>query len=111
VVSFNNVLSFSTVTVLLVYPDQISKFSWFPLDNVWNNSGFNVGHWNGECEAWYIERRRQILDVKAQPRGSTNWRSSLRMTRSASVVLHHTSLAALDYVQSSFASPILYDEA
>ena len=49
------VVFFLTVTVLLVYPDQTAKFSWFPVNNVWNNAGFNVRHWNGECEAWYIE--------------------------------------------------------
>ena len=89
------------------YPDQTSKSSWFPLDNTWNNSGFNVGHWNGECEAWYIEQRRQILNGEAQPRVSTSWRSALRMTRSASRVHYHTNLAALDYVQSSFVTPLL----
>jgi hypothetical protein len=42
------VLSFPMVTVLLVYPDQIAKFSLFPLDNVWNNlasmSGTGMGN-------------------------------------------------------------------
>ena len=104
------VVSFSTVTVLLVYPDQTAKFSWFPVNNVWNNTGFNVGHWNGECEAWYIERHCQILNGEAQPRVSTSWRSALRMTRAASKICFHTNLAALDYVQSSFASSILYVE-
>ena len=102
--------SFSTVTVFLVYPDQTAKYSWFPLDNTWNNSGFNVGHWNGECETWYIDRRRQILNGGAQPRVSSSWRSALRMTHAASRVYYHTNLAALDYVQSSFVSPILYVE-
>ena len=107
-VSFFNISSFLIVTVLPVYLDQISKFSWFPLDNVWNNSGFNVGHWNGECEAWYINRRRQILNGEVQPRVSASWRSALRMTRAASRIYYQTNVAALDYVQSSFASPILY---
>jgi hypothetical protein len=110
VVSFNNFSFFSIVTVFFVYPDQTAKFSWFPADNVWNNTGFNVGHWNGECEAWYIERRRQILNGEAQPRVSTSWRSALRMTRAAPKVYYQTNLAALDYVQCSFASPILYAE-
>lgn len=92
------------------YPDQIAKFSWFPTDNVWNNTGFNVGHWNGECETWYIERRHQILNEMAQPRVSSRWRSNLRMTRAASRVYYQANLAALNYIQSSFASPILYVE-
>ena len=73
-----------------------------------NNTGFNVGHWNVECETWYIERRRQILNGEAQPRVSKNWRTALRMTRAASRIHYHTNVAALDYVQSSFASPVLY---
>jgi hypothetical protein len=80
------------------------------MDNVWNNTGFNVGHWNGECEAWYIERRRQILNEKAQPRVSTSWRNALRMSRAASKVVYQTNLATLNYIQSSFASSILYVE-
>ena len=109
-VSFNNISFFLTVTVLPVYLDQISKFSWFPLDNVWNNSGFNVGHWNGECEAWYMERRHQILNKNAQPQVSNKWRNSLKMTRAASRLYYNTKLAALNYVQTSFASPLLYVE-
>ena len=101
---------FSTVTVLLVYLDQTAKFSWFPVDNVWNNSGFNVGHWNEECEAWYIDRRREILNGGVQPQKSTKWRSALRMTRTASTVYYQTNLATLDFVKSSFVSPILYVE-
>ena len=113
-VSFNNISFFLTVTVLPGYLGQTSKFSWFPLDNVWNTSGFNVGHWNEECEAWYIERRRQILTgnepEKAQPQVSTKWRDSLRMTRAASRIYYQTKLAALNYIQTSFASPLLYVE-
>ena len=98
------------MTVLLVYPDQIAKRSWFPMDNIWHNSGFNVGHWNEECEAWYINRRRQILNGEVQPRTSTSWRNTLRMTCAVPRVYYQTNLAALDYVQSLFASPILYIE-
>ena len=101
---------FHLLTVLLVYPDQIAKLSWFPLDNIWNNTGLNVGHWNEECEAWYAGQRHKILNGQAQPQVSKKWRNSLRMTRAASTIYHHTKLAALDYVRSSFASPILYDE-
>ena len=104
------VVSFLTITILLVYPDQTAKFSWFPVNNVWNNARFNVGHWNGECEAWYIERCRQILNREAQPWVSTSWCSALRMTRAALKICFLTNIAALDYVQSLFASPILYVE-
>ena len=95
--------------VINLFQGQVAVVSWFPQHNAWNHSGYNVGHWNQECEAWFLKRRGCILDgVEGIPMSSKSWRDRLKMARAAAKILYRIDSAALDYLQSPLALPLIY---
>ncbi|KAF8960572.1 hypothetical protein BDZ97DRAFT_1616205, partial [Flammula alnicola] len=78
--------------------NQIAIQSWFPRYNTWDGSGLNVGHWNDECEEWYLKRRDEILAGKTKPLSGNEWRQKLRMTRHAPKLVFQMNKAALSFL-------------
>ncbi|KAF8961285.1 hypothetical protein BDZ97DRAFT_1664433 [Flammula alnicola] len=83
-------------------------YAWFPLENSWNSSGLQVGHWTNECEDWYKEHFQKILDGKFSPLPSSKWRTAMRLTQLAPRLLYLMNNAALDFLQYS-PSACLHD--
>ena len=82
-------------------PDQTASLSWFPKANIWEASGYNVSHWNQDCEKFYLNRRTEILAGTGVPLTSRQWRQKLRMNRRAPKLIVQINKAALTFLQSS----------
>ena len=52
--------------------------SWWPKENIWETSGFNVGYWSCQAERWFQGRLALIKSGKATLIRATHWRSLLR---------------------------------
>jgi hypothetical protein len=83
--------------------DQTGLYSWFPPNAAWYSSGFNIGHWNAECERFYLSQREHIVEGEA-PQASSRWKKLLRMTRAAVKIIEKMELAAVDYLNFSYSS-------
>ncbi|KDR64919.1 hypothetical protein GALMADRAFT_50609, partial [Galerina marginata CBS 339.88] len=60
--------------------NQVGYYSWFPAEQAWLVSGLNVGHWNPECESWFIRRLKQARSASRQPLARLKWRKKIKLT-------------------------------
>ena len=70
--------------------------SWWPQQNVWEESGFGVlGYWSARAEVWYQSRLKSIQSGEGKPMPGRQWRQALRMhgSKSRRVVKVTTMLA------------------
>jgi hypothetical protein len=99
------VLSFpfnsNKAVINLIFPVLPKKVSWFPPPNIWNLSGFNVGHWTEECETWFQDHVSKIRSDRFQPLSSKAWRADIRGTRLAVKVTYQMQKAAGDYISAN----------
>lgn len=75
--------------------------SWYPRRKAWEDSGFNVCHWNRDCEDFYLHRRADILAGKAVPLSGNAWRQKIRMTQHARTLMYKMNKEALEFLKSS----------
>ena len=64
---------------------QTEDASWWPKHYVWAKSGLNVGYWSTQCEEWFMNRVRAILEGREHVKNAKNWNrdtSFFRQTRS-----------------------------
>jgi hypothetical protein len=90
-------------------PDQTASLSWFPKANIWESSGYNVRHWNQDCEDFYIRRRTDIMQGRGVPFSAREWRQKIRMNRQAPQLIVQINKAALSFLQSSQADFLCHD--
>jgi hypothetical protein len=83
--------------------DNGALLSWFPKANIWESSGYNVRHWNQDCEDFYLRRRADIMQGGGVPLGAREWRKRVRMNRQAPQLIVRMNKAALSFLQSSQA--------
>jgi len=90
--------------LLLTQPAGSTKnVSWFPLPNIWESSGYNVGQWTEECERWFQDHISKIHRGEFQPLSSGQWRAQIRATRAALKVTYQMKAAAADFIYSHYA--------
>lgn len=82
----------------LMFIGQHASISWFPKQNTWASSGYNVGQWTKECEDWFVNRLDAIRKGEAQPFTATVWRNKLRLTRNAPKLAYQMNQAAMSYL-------------
>lgn len=59
-----------------------TKFcSWWPRACAWTGGGLNVGYWSQGCEFWFQSRLQLICEGKAHSKSPTQWRDTLKKTR------------------------------
>ncbi|KAJ3507459.1 hypothetical protein NLJ89_g6294 [Agrocybe chaxingu] len=95
-------------TYLIPSSKGAALVSWFPRPNAWASSGLDVHQWTVECEDWFIRRRKEITEDKAQPKNSNTWRRDLRFTQSAPELIRKMNAASLGLLQSTFADALLF---
>jgi len=83
---------------------QTSSPSWFPSQSAWQWSGYNVGHWNTECEEVYV-RYHQRAEGHV-PKTSSEWRNCLKMTRAAPKLMFKMTEASVDYLKDLSSAPL-----
>ncbi|KAF8868723.1 hypothetical protein BD779DRAFT_1409473, partial [Infundibulicybe gibba] len=52
--------------------------SWWPRQSTWDGSGFCVGQWTPDAEAWYQSRLEEIRTGKAELYSATEWGKKLK---------------------------------
>ena len=83
---------------------QTSSPSWFPPQSAWQWSGFNVGHWNTECEEVYLSYHQRAEGHV--PKTTPEWRNCLKMTRTVPKLMFKMTEASVDYLKDLSSAPL-----
>ena len=62
--------------------------SWWPLQERWLASSFNVGYWSQQAEGWFQTRLALIRAGNARPLSNREWSKVLRPARRGFVDAH-----------------------
>ena len=68
-------------------PDD-ALVSWWPLQERWLASSFNVGYWSQQAEEWFQKRLALIKSGQARPLSNREWSKSLRPARRGFMEAH-----------------------
>lgn len=81
--------------------------SWFPKNNIWGQSGYNVGKWTEECEQWFLDRMTEIRQG-GQPLDSHTWRSKILLSRKAPKVLRMMDTVATSFIEAQLRPAVFF---
>ncbi|KAK7031254.1 hypothetical protein VNI00_013505 [Paramarasmius palmivorus] len=78
---------------------QLCKKSWWPKPTSWKNTGFSLGHWSPDAEAWYKERLKAIKSGAAKLYTNREWKNAIKGSKRALAVAGKQEKLADDYIR------------
>jgi len=86
---------------------QTSDLSWWPKHATFMSSGLWCGYWSHNCEEWYQNRHRAIMEHRAELKSATAWKTSMKPQRTVGKLREANMSAASQYLDSATAA-VLY---
>ncbi|KAI0087684.1 hypothetical protein BDY19DRAFT_864797, partial [Irpex rosettiformis] len=63
--------------ILTASSSDASITSWWPLQETWNASAYNVGYWSNQAEEWFQKRWGEFANGTAKPKPNQVWKKEL----------------------------------
>ncbi|KAG2359108.1 hypothetical protein BDR07DRAFT_1293119, partial [Suillus spraguei] len=64
--------------------DQTTTLAWWPVPDLWDGSGLNMGYWTLSCEQVFQSRLKKICEGNATLLTTKKWRSDLKYYKNLS---------------------------